>query len=116
MTRPISAAEAAVVLRALVVAPSDKVSLTLIESVRSLQVVGSCDCGCASVDFATVTDDETPYVISSVTGIATNGESVGILVWAYRDKITELEVFGFGETPGSLPCVESITLVNRDAE
>lgn len=101
MTRPISAAEAAVVLRALAVAPSDKVSLTMIESVHSLQVVGGCDCGCASVDFATMTSDETPHVVASASGIASNGKLVGVLVWAYRDRITELEVFGFGETPGS---------------
>ena len=107
--RPISEAEAAVVERALAVAATDESAPALSRSVRALQVVGRCDCGCASVDFCRPAPGEIAHMVADAVAKAPNGEGLGLIIWALNGHLSGLEVYSYSDNPASLPVVASIS-------
>lgn len=107
--RPISEAEAAVVERALAVAATDESAPALGLSVRALQVVGRCDCGCASVDFCRPAPGDIARMVADAVGKAPNGEDLGLIIWALNGHLSGLEVYSYSDNPASLPVVASIS-------
>lgn len=107
--RPISEAEAAVVERALAVAATDESAATLGTSVRALQVVGRCECGCASVDFCTPAPGQIAHMVADAVAKAPNGEDLGLIIWALNGVLSALEVYSYSDDPAPLPAVASIS-------
>jgi hypothetical protein len=106
--RPISEAEAAVVERALAVAAVDDSASALSTSVATLQVVGRCGCGCASVDFCRPATGHMAQMVADAVAKAPNGEDLGVLVFALNGQLSGLEVYSYSDNPAPLPVVASI--------
>jgi hypothetical protein len=106
--RPINDAEASVVERALAVAATDDSASAMIGQVRSLQVVGRCECGCASIDFRSLQKEQTARVIADAVGVTPSGEPLGLILWALDNELTGLEVYSYTDAPAPLPEVTSI--------
>jgi|JI10StandDraft_1071094.scaffolds.fasta_scaffold67836_7 hypothetical protein len=104
--RAISPDEAAVVERALAVAGSVP---ELAASIESLQVVGHCGCGCASVDFSVLPQGQVPSIVADAIGTSATGEELGVIIWANAGQLHSLEVYSYGDTPAPLPVVASIS-------
>jgi hypothetical protein len=109
IVRPISEAEAAVVERALAVAATDDSAPALSASLRTLQVVGRCECGCASVDFCKPSSGHVAQIVADAVAKAPNGEDLGVLVFALNGRLSGLEVYSYSDNPAPLPVVASIT-------
>ena len=62
--RPISAEERAILERAVRVAPAEGVAIPSLGQLDSLQVVGKCQCGCASVDFRNLKPGQIAEVVA----------------------------------------------------
>jgi hypothetical protein len=107
--RPISDAEAAVVERSLVVAATDETAPALSLSVRGLQVVGRCECGCASVDFCRPAPGQVAHIVADAVAKAPNGEDLGLIIWALNGHLSGLEVYSYSDNPAPLPVVASIS-------
>jgi hypothetical protein len=106
--RPISDAEAAVLERALAIAATDESAPAMMGQVRSLQVVGRCGCGCASVDFRSLAKGQIARIVADAMATAPNGESLGLIVWALDNELSALEVYSYSDDPAPLPEVASI--------
>jgi hypothetical protein len=74
----------------------------------SLQVVGRCDCGCASVDFSHLPPGEIAELVADAVAESPSGEHLGVLVWANRGRYTGLEIVGYSDNPAPLPALETI--------
>ena len=98
MSRPITNAEAAIVERALQVAPTPDLSADLIASVRSLQVTATCRCGCATVWFGPDGAASTGKIVADVRATA-GGEDIDVIVWSDQGAIVGLEFVGVGVVP-----------------
>lgn len=101
--RPISSAESEVVLAALRRAPAGTVSPALADAVGHLTVIGRCECGCPSIDFASRAELGQARPIADGIGRTAGGAQVGILVWGTDEAITGLEVYELGEPAVELP-------------
>ena len=114
--RPISDAEVAVVRAALQRASVTSDAGNLLSTITSLRVVDRCDCGCASVDFES-DSDERPQPIADGTATTSSGGEVGIIVWGTSSRITGLEIYdrGAGQNGLQLPEVGSIIPWERRA-
>jgi len=108
IARPISDVEAAVVERALAVGATDKSAPVAGLLVRSLQVIGRCACGCASVDFRLPARGQVARIVADAVAKAPDGEDLGVIVWALEDQLSGLEVYSHSDNPAPLPVVESI--------
>jgi hypothetical protein len=64
--------------------------------VSNLEVVGRCECGCASIDFDAPTSDQHSTLIADGTGTTPSGGRVGVIVWGRPDAITGLEIYDLG--------------------
>jgi hypothetical protein len=106
--RPISEAEAHVVERTLAVAATDPSASDLIRQVRSLQVVGRCGCGCASVDFRMPARGQIASIVADAIAKAPDGEHLGLIVWALDNELSGLEVYSYSDNPAPLPVIASI--------
>jgi hypothetical protein len=107
--RPISATEQAVLMRAVEKARcSDIKAPPDLAQVPSLQVIGRCECGCASVDFAHLSAGEIAELVADAIAETPAGERVGVLVWASQGRYTGLEIVGFSDGPAPLPAVETV--------
>jgi hypothetical protein len=107
--RPISEAEAAVVERALAVAATDESAPALGLSVRALQVVGRCECGCASVDFCNPAPGQNAHIVADAVAKAPGGEDLCLIIWALNGSLSGLEVYSNSDNPAPLPELESIS-------
>lgn len=96
--RPLSGAEKAVVARL--------IELSGTRYALPARVVGRCDCGCASVDFAL--DGPFGVIIADAYGRTPAGIGVGVLLWARGSEISTLEVYMLRTDTGELPTVESL--------
>lgn len=114
--RAISDAEAAVVERALAVAATDASAEGLVEQVRALQVIGHCDCGCASVDFCRLAPGQMPRIVADAVAESPDGEGVGLIVWALDNQLSGLEVYSDSDRPAPLPVVGSISCCKPDSD
>jgi len=106
--RAISAEERAVLEAALLSAPADGADVPSLAQIDTLQVVGKCQCGCASVDLQHLQPGEIAEVVADAIGETPAGEEVGILVFALGDKIVGLEIYGYSGTPASLPVASTV--------
>ena len=107
--RSISDSEAAVIERALAVAATDESAQDLIGLVRSLRVVGRCECGCASVDFRVPAQGQVARIVADAVAKAPDGEHLGLIVWALDKHLSGLEVHSYSDRPAPLPVVTSIS-------
>ncbi len=105
-----SPAEVAVVEAALTVAPISHRASLLRRSVQGLRVRAACDCGCASVDFQTPPQPGSCRLVADAIGRTPSGGRVGVLVWAWDDRISGLEVYdlGAGQDDRRLPVPSSM--------
>ena len=101
--RAISAQERAVLVQALRLGGSPNVDPIPPEQLDSLQVLGICPCGCASVDFLETEPDQAAEVVAHAIGETPSGEPVDILVFAYNGVLTDMEIIGYSSTPAPLP-------------
>ena len=111
--RPINEQEIEVITTAVDRAHVVDVKEEVLRAVPLLNVVGRCNCGCASVDF--VPSGQAPPYVPIADAIATThvGGEVGIIVWGSENEITGLEVYdaGAGELDLRLPVPETIRAV-----
>lgn len=99
--RPISTSELALVENALKNAPLFDVSEPLSTQARSLRVVEECECGCCSMFFRAVEEDD--YLLADGVGWLTNRERLGVLNWcATGGHLIAPEIVNH-EGSGSLP-------------
>lgn len=79
-------------------------------AVDRLQVMGRCECGCASVDFDAQESDQPSTLLADAIGYTARGGRVGVIVWGRPDAITGLEIYDLGAGDGDLvlPEPESI--------
>lgn len=112
--RSISDSEVAIIERALAVTATDESAQDLIGLVRSLQVVGRCECGCASVDFRVPAQGQVARIVADAVAKAPDGEHLGLIVWALDDHLSGLEVYSYSDRPASLPVVTSISNYRSD--
>jgi len=106
--RPISSHEAELVtwmlLHASVVGPLSG----LVDTVKTLRVVGRCSCGCPSVDFV-VNGQTLPFQpIADATAQIPDGAEVGVTLWGRTDAITGLELYEMGAPVTSLPIAHTL--------
>jgi len=106
--RPISTDERAVLERAVRVAPVDHVEIPSLDGLESLQVVGKCECGCATVQFRYPRSGEIADIVADAVGETATGEQVGILVFASEGRFTQLEIVGYSDDPAPLPIASTI--------
>ena len=106
--RSISDAEAAVVERALSVAATDTSAKALIPQVHTLQVVGRCECGCASIDFRMPAQGQIARIVADAVAQAADGDRLGVIVWALDEHLSGLEIYSCSDRPAPLPVVASI--------
>jgi hypothetical protein len=107
--RPISEQERAVVRAVIERGAFKPCSPSLIESIASLRVVGACECGCASVDFAEPENQTARAApIGEGYGSTAGGAQVGAVVWGTPDAVVSLEIYTLGHDDGALPLPDSI--------
>jgi hypothetical protein len=97
-----------VISRALEVCPIATITDTQRASLKSLEVVRNCDCGCDTVEFQGCGWREPPAVIAEGLGVTTADRSVGLIVFGTTEAITCLEVYSFDDEPARLPILDSI--------
>jgi hypothetical protein len=103
--RPINADEVRIIRAALDRCAEIPNASVLAGTLDSLRVVGGCECGCASADFA-IAQPERKRPIADGLGILPNGEQVGLIVWGTSEAITGLEVYDLSATVTDLPLSE----------
>ena len=106
--RKLTPEEAAVVERTLAVAAKDAAAPQFAKLVQALQVVGRCDCGCASVNFLYLAEGQIPRIVADATATSESGDNLGVMIWAHGDRLVGLEVYGHGNAPAPLPRLDSI--------
>lgn len=94
--RPISATELAVVRAALERAPALGIAARLAPSLDGLRVIGRCQCGCDSVDFAKPDGQARSTLIADGIGTTPAGGRVGVIVWGTAEVVTGLEIYDMG--------------------
>jgi len=85
--RPINADEVRVIRAALDHCAEIPNPSTLSSALDHLRVIGCCECGCASVDFA-IEVPERKRPIADGLGVLPNGEQVGVIVWGTPESVT----------------------------
>jgi hypothetical protein len=100
--RPIGTHEVDVIRAALERAAVAPVSALMSHELSHLEVVGRCDCGCASVDFVASPCDRRSTVVADATGRTPRGGQVGVIVWGRSDAVTGLEIYDLGAGDGDL--------------
>ncbi len=109
--RPITHEEAVVTRTALERAATHPDAARLIATIPTLNVIGRCECGCASVDFTEVDPNDRPTLLADASAATPSGGAVGVIVWGTPSHICELEIYDLGsgqEGPLCLPDPESI--------
>ena len=105
MLRPISNLEAAIIVRALEVAPKTERAADLVASVSSLYVTALCKCGCSTVWFGPDGDASNGKIVAEALATA-DVDNIEVIVWERHGSIVGLELVGPGATP--LPVLDSI--------
>ena len=100
--RPINDDEVRVIRTALQRCPEIPEAAALVPTLGDLRVVGGCECGCASVDFA-VAKPEQRKPIADGLGMLADGERVGVIVWGTSDAVTGLEIYDMSASATGLP-------------
>ena len=100
--RPINDDEVRVISTALQRCPEIPEAPALVPTLGDLRVVGGCECGCASVDFA-IAKPEQRIPIADGLGMLANGERVGVIVWGTPNAVTGLEIYDMSASATGLP-------------
>ncbi len=84
-----------------------------LEQISRLRVVGRCGCGCPTVDLALEgqphSRDAVARLIAEAEGQSPEGISVGVLVFAKDEVLSEMEVYSVaGDAPFSLPSPDTL--------
>lgn len=82
--------------------------------IPSLRVVGGCECGCPTVDLAldgrraSLTGPH--HILADFLGTTPEGVSVGVILHARGDQISELEIYSLTGTEAKfgLPTIDSL--------
>lgn len=106
--RAISADERVVLERALQYAPAKCAHMPSLDQLDSLQVVGKCQCGCASVDFRHLKPGEIAEVVADAIGETRFGETVDVIVFALGGNLAALEIVGYSDIPATLPVPSTV--------
>lgn len=106
--RAITPEEIAVLRRAVQVGSITGADVPSLEGVESLQVVGRCACGCASVDFQHLRPGQLPSLVADASGETPTGECVGVLVFASEGIFAGLEIVSYSDTPAPLPAPSTV--------
>ena len=106
--RVITAAELAVLRRTVEVGSIGDVDVPSLDGAESLQVVGRCACGCASVDFRHLRPGQLPGLVADASGETDTGERVSVLVFASDGQFTGLEIVSYTDDPASVPIPSTI--------
>jgi hypothetical protein len=113
--RKISSQVLAVLRRALEACPVVPISEALRDSVKDLEVVSGCACGCDTVDFVHATQAHRPFVIADGMAETPEGKAIGLLVFGTNERVTSLEVYSLIDEPARLPTIESIHAFEKTA-
>lgn len=89
-------------------APIEGADIPSLAQIDSLQVVGKCQCGCASVGFRHLKPDNIAKVVADASGETAVGEQVGVLVFARDGCFVGLKAFGYSDQPASLPGASTV--------
>ena len=108
--RPINDDELRVIRSALECCAETPEVSELVPTLANLRVVGGCECGCASVDFAATTPEQRQPIADGL-GILTNGEHVGVIVWGTSTVVTGLEIYDMSATASGLPLSQVKSIV-----
>ena len=84
-------------MKALISAPTRRLTSEMIASVESLLVFEQCDCGCATVWF--LPDGSLAGNIVAEAETRRDSEQIGVTVFAKGHALAGLEVTGDGKTP-----------------
>jgi hypothetical protein len=106
--RAISADERAILEHALQYAPAKGGHMPSLDQLDSLQVVGKCECGCASVDFQHLKPGEIAEVVADAIGETRSGETVDVIVFALGGNFVALEIVGYSDIPATLPVPSTV--------
>ena len=102
--RPLTEAETSTLKKALLGAPTRRLTSEMIASVDSLLVFEQCDCGCATVWFSP--DGSSAGNIVAEAETQKDSEQIGITVFAKGGALAGMEVTGDGKTP--LPSPDAV--------
>jgi len=103
--RPINDDEVRVIRAALERCAEIPEAPVLVPTLSKLRVVGGCECGCASVDFAVATPEQRQPIAEGL-GILANGEHVGVIIWGTPDGVTGLEIYDMSASATGLPLTQ----------
>jgi hypothetical protein len=108
--RSITQGELAVLRATLEKAAKVPLDPDVLAGLGSLRVIGGCECGCDSVDFAEHDPERPSRPIADGTGNTPAGGDVGIIIWGTDDAVTGIEVYdlGAGDADIKLPIESSI--------
>lgn len=109
LLRPATSEEKAVVNWLLLHAATRPEAKDLLSQVAELQVVGSCGCGCPSIDFEVRGQSESAGIVADAIGLDAQGNQVGALLWWQDGHVSGLEVYSLGGSgQWFLPRLESL--------
>jgi hypothetical protein len=107
--RPLTQQEAAVIAATLERATLVPVAPSVLSTLGQLQVVGQCECGCASIDFLVGEEAQGAQILADGLGtLEPGGTDIGVMVWGFPDRLTALEVYECSEAAPLLPSPSSI--------
>jgi hypothetical protein len=95
--RPLTEAEASTLSKAVLLAPTRRLTPEMIASIDALRVYEECDCGCATVWF--MPDGALAGNIVAEAETQKDSEQIGVTVFAKNGALAGLEVTGDGKTP-----------------
>src|SRR3954471_9388442 len=106
-TRPLSQTEAELV-RYLLTHFDD--AIPYFHQLADLKIVGTCGCGCPSIDFLPDSPEGKSLPIADFSGKTSDGVEVGGMLWIREGRLSSLEVYQYGSEPSTfgLPTVASI--------
>lgn len=82
--------------------------------IADLRVVGTCTCGCPTIDLAVGDHDQrktaSSKILADFVGTTPEGIDVGVILHAREGEISELEVYAIANVkePFRLPTIESL--------
>ena len=106
--RPLTEIEAEVIAAAIARAPLGDPGPSSSYLQPKPQVVGRCDCGCDSIFFEGIETAKEQYRIADGLGYSSEGEEIGIIVWANNGRVVHLELYNFSENLPRLPLPNSV--------
>jgi hypothetical protein len=103
--RLITPDETAVLRQALVRGAIAPVSKSILDTLASLTVVGTCSCGCRSIYF--MAESREDVRVADTCGTTREGEPIDVMVWVRSGELAALDLVDYLST-GKLPDPASI--------